>query len=79
MLSLVRSYISTTNFSKSNIDPSLTSVGMNKSSLKAVVTSAKDFQVAHAVFFPLPPKEGVKAWKTGSVRHCAGVIVAIIS
>ncbi len=36
MLSLVQSYISTTNLSKSNIDPSLTSVGMNKSSLKAV-------------------------------------------
>ena len=57
---------------------------MYRSSLKALVTSDKDFQVFHAVFFPLPEKADtvshpVKARKTRSVRHCVGVIVAAIS
>ena len=84
MLSLVPSYISTTTHSNSNTDPSLTSLGMHKSSLKALVTSEKDFQVSHSVFFSLPAKADtvshpVKAWKTGSVKHCVGVIVMTIS
>ena len=57
---------------------------MHRSSLKALVTSDKDFQVSHAVFFPLPEKADtvshpVKARKAGSVRYCVGVIVAAIS
>lgn len=54
MLSLVQSYISTTNRSSSNIDSSLTSLGIHGSSLNASVISGKVFQVNQAVFFPLP-------------------------
>ena len=86
VLSLVRSYISTTNCScsSSNIDHSLTSLGMHRSSLNASFTSGKDFQVSQAVFFPLPANAAtvshpVKACSTGRVRHCVGFIVATIS
>ena len=57
MLSLVRSYISTRNISSRNIDSSLTSFGIPRSSLKALVTSGKDLQVTQAVYFPLPSKK----------------------
>ena len=49
-------YISTTNHSNGNIYPSLTSLGMHKNSSEALVTSEKNFQVLHAVFFRLPAK-----------------------
>ena len=83
VLSLVQSYISTTNRSNSNIDPSLILLGMHRSSLKSLVTSEKDFQVSYAVLFPLPSKADTvshpkKAWKTGSARRHVGVIVATI-
>ena len=38
----------------SDLDPSLTSLGMARSSCRASVTSGKDFQVSQAVFFPQP-------------------------
>ena len=62
----------------------MTSLGMHKSSLKALVIFEKDFQVSHAVSFPLTEKadavsHAANAWKTGGVRHCVGVIVVTIS
>ncbi|KAK3878933.1 hypothetical protein Pcinc_016476 [Petrolisthes cinctipes] len=57
IMSLVRSYINTTKRSSSDIDSSLTSLGMRKSSSKASVTSGNTFQISQAVFFPLPVNE----------------------
>jgi len=75
VLSLVQSYISTTNRSSGNIDPSRTSLGMHRSSSNASFTSGKDVQVFQAVFFPLPANADtvshpVEACSTGRVRHC---------
>ena len=74
MMSLVRSYISTTKRSNSYIDSSLTSLGMRNSSSKASITSGNTFQISQAVFFPLPANEDtvshpVRAWKMGRVAH----------
>ena len=70
MVWLVRSYISTTKHSSSDIDSSVISLGMRKSSSKASVTSGNPFQISQAVFFPLPANEDtvshpVRIWKMG--------------
>ena len=72
---LVRSYISTMKYSSSDIDSSLTSLGMRKSSSKASVTCGNTFQTSKAVFFPLPAKEDtvshpVRARKMGLYIAC---------
>ena len=82
MLSLVRSYISTTNRSgSSDIDSSLTSLDMPWSSLHASVTSRKTFQSSRqSSFLCLPTQTQCQIlWKMGRVGHCFGSIVATIS
>ena len=56
IMSLVRSFISTTNLSSRDIGFSLASEDMHSSSVNASVTSGNTLHVAHAVFFPLPEK-----------------------
>ena len=55
-MSLVRLYMSSTNFSSHDIDSSLISEGMHSSSMNASVTYGNALYVAHAVCFPLPEK-----------------------
>ena len=81
LMSLARSYISTTMRSSSDIDSSLTSLGMRNSSSKASVTAGNTFQISQAVFFRLPTNEDteshpMRAWKMGRVAHRFGFMAA---
>ena len=77
IVSLVLSYMNTTNLSSHDIDSPLTAEGMRSSSMNASVTSRD----THTVFFPLPEKDTVshpvKAWKMGRLWQYLESIVAI--
>ena len=83
IVSLVLSYMSTTNLSSHDIDSSLTAEGMRSSSMNASVTSRNALHVAYTVFFPLPEKDTVshpvKAWKMERLLQYLESILAISS